>query len=115
MANITPVVAATTGTNLNPLTACNAGGDTIINAVAGMIVVFTNTNAAVRNVTFASNVADGIGFNPAGEVVQVPLTSGHTVVTLHQNLISSTGTVALTYDAVTNLAIAVFSRAASFN
>ena len=69
---------------------------------------FKNTNAAARNVTIATQVTvDGKAV--ADDVINVPLTTGDVMVGPFPPGIYNdvNGRVQLTYDAVTNLTVAV--------
>lgn len=82
--------------------ACNGGGDTVAAgskrmggyALHEVVLVFRNTNAAVRNVTVGGLAA-----------VTVPVTTGVSVIPIPDEGMGD-ASVAVTYDAVTNLDVA---------
>lgn len=82
--------------------ACTGGGDTVAGGtkrVGGfelhtLLLIFRNTNAAVRNITVGALTA-----------VQIPVTTGVSVVPVPDEGMND-ASVAITYDAVTNLDVA---------
>lgn len=97
----------TSGTS--PYVACAGGGDEFVND-GKTYIHLKNTNAATRTVTVNSQVNCSQGFDHNVSVT-VGATTGEAKVgpfpTARFN--DATGKVQLTYDAVTNLTIAIFS------
>ena len=87
--------------------AASAGGDSFPND-GGTLLHFKNTNAAARNVTIATQITvDGKAV--ADDVINIPATTGDKMVGPFPSGIYNdvNGRVQLTYDAATNLTVAV--------
>jgi len=99
-AGITPSYAAAAGGG----DACEVGDD--------IFVQLKNTNASVRNVTFAIPAAASPYPNVTytNLIVQIPATTGDKMIGPISALFKdpTTGLCTITYDAVTNLTIGVF-------
>lgn len=82
--------------------ACTAGGDTVAGgskrmggyALTELVLIFRNTNAAVRNITVGALAA-----------VQIPVTTGVSIIPVPDEGLND-ASVAITYDAVVNLDVA---------
>src|SRR3990167_7912315 len=97
-----------TRAGITPTYAAAAGGGGSFPNDGQTFVQFKNTNAAARNVTIATQVTvDGKAV--ADDVINVPLTTGDVMVGPFPPGIYNdvNGRVQLTYDAVTNLTVAV--------
>jgi hypothetical protein len=106
MATLTPQTSNRTG--ITPTyNSCAAGGDAIPNN-GKVLLHFKNTNAAARVVTFATQ-ATVDGQAVADPTLTVPLTSGDKMIGPFPPSIynDANGLLQLTYDAVTNLSVAV--------
>jgi hypothetical protein len=90
--------------------ACTGGGDTVAGqskrtggyALHETLLIFRNTNAAVRNITVGSLAA-----------VQIPVTTGVSIIPVPDEGIND-ASVAITYDAVTNLDVACVRIGATY-
>src|SRR5882724_1784638 len=107
MAQLTRQTALPTGVT-PAYQACAGGGDLAPIAGGKTFLHFLNTNAAARNVTLNSITNCNQGFDH-DIVVNVPATVGTVIVgpIATDRFADANGNVALTYDAVTNLSVAV--------
>jgi hypothetical protein len=90
-------------------TACDVAGDQVAND-GKILLHFKNTNASARNVTIDSVTACNQG-SDHNIVVNVPATTGDKMVGPFDaaRFTNATGFLTWTYDAVTNLTVAVLT------
>lgn len=108
MANITPQNLPAGTPLAATFVAAAGGGDVIIQARSGMLVVFNNLHSADWTVTVESEVGTSEGYAEADEPILVPFATDFAFWIIPPQYISVTNTVALTYSGVTLLTLAAF-------
>lgn len=108
MANVTPQNLPAGTPLAATVQACAGGGDTIINARPGMLVIFYTTHSADQTVTVESEVGTSEGYAEADEAIVVPFATDFAFWIITPQYISPTGTVGLTYSGVLGLFVAAF-------
>lgn len=88
--------------------ACAGGGDDVP-ANGKIVLIFRNTNAATRTVTFVAVGRASDGYTITSPTIVVPVTTGFSIFYPRDTGLfgNASGRIGLTYSAVTNLDVAV--------